>query len=640
MASMRRRIPWIWILILGFALFAGMVLTYLGRRSAGLDPLERGLDSYKQGHWSAAADSARQRLTIDRDDLRAIRLLARSSVHLRRDQTAAVLFGKLFAPNGVAPDAEDYYLVGLALSRQHKSDDAIVKWEAGLKLDPERGEILDALARAYVEQNRIVEALSVAERLLNQPRWNSHAALMLGQLRSTLNDPAGAVGVLEPVVRDPKKLVDATSAPSLFLKLLARNLLQISRPADARAQLQEALSSGTDPEASWLLSRAFLQEGMLAPAKTALEQSGNYRAMHPLEPEPGAYVGESRCVDCHRDIFESTMASRHAQSLHQGVQLKKLPLTAGPLADPGDPKVTHEVKWAGNELQVETVANNQYYSALINYAFGTSDRYLTMVGRDAQGESRAVRISFHRSAQGSGWDLSAGDTLKPERELWFLGRPIETRQGAVRCLYCHATNVRGGIQRTGPESADHGIGCERCHGPGENHLKAASGQFVDMAIACSAQASSQDLTRLCNRCHSLHSPEVELEVPRTDPIWHRSPGVSFTWSRCSIESGESFNCLTCHDPHQPAETSPAYYEAKCLSCHTKDPATTIKSQVRGSGSEREESRQATTVCPENPTSDCLRCHMPRVRNEVLHIPLTDHYIRIRPKAAPDASAPG
>ena len=90
-----------------------------------------------------------------------------------------------------------------------------------------------------------------------------------------------------------------------------------------------------------------------------------------------------------------------------------------------------------------------------------------------------------------------------------------------------------------------------------------------MAIAASTLHPTRTLTRLCNECHTLHSPEVELEVPRTDPIWHRSPGVSFTWSRCSIASGENFNCLTCHDPHRPTETSATYYEAKCLSCHRR-----------------------------------------------------------------------
>lgn len=280
-------------------------------------------------------------------------------------------------------------------------------------------------------------------------------------------------------------------------------------------------------------------------------------------------------------------------------------------------------------MQVDTRADNRLYRCVIEYAFGTDDRYLTMVGRDEQGEYRAVRLSYHCSSEGSGWDVSAGDTVKPDREQGFLGRPIEARQGAVRCLFCHATNVRGGTERTGPESVDSGIGCERCHGPGENHLRAVAGQFPDMAIAASTLHPTASLTRLCNQCHTLHSPEVELEVPRTDPIWHRSPGVSFGWSRCSIASGEEFNCLTCHEPHRPAESSAAFYEAKCLSCHRSSSSTPASDRVHRTTSRAEKTPMASTICPVNPTEGCLGCHMPRVQNEVLHIPLTDHYIRVR-----------
>ena len=323
------------------------------------------------------------------------------------------------------------------------------------------------------------------------------------------------------------------------------------------------------------------------------------------------------------------LSSRHAQSFYRGSQLKTLPLPDRPLPDPGDPRVTHTFSRTGDRIQVDTSSSHRIDQCVIDYAFGTHDRYLTMVGRDQQGEYRAVRLSSFRSPEGSGWDISAGDTARPDRDQGFLGRPIEARQGAVRCLYCHVTNVRGGADRTGPESADPGIGCERCHGPGENHLKAVQSQFPDMAISASTLHPSRSLSPLCNECHTLHSAEVEMNVPRTDPIWHRSPGVSFTWSRCSIGSGENFNCLSCHDPHRPAEKSAAYYEAKCLSCHRRSSSTTAADRDSVRSGDLEKPPTASSVCPVNPGKGCLECHMPRVRNEQLHIPLTDHYIRVR-----------
>ena len=75
-------------------------------------------------------------------------------------------------------------------------------------------------------------------------------------------------------------------------KLLARTLMQAGRPADARRTLLTVLEAGADPEASWLLSRACLQEGDMSAAAVHLAQSGTYRALHPLEAEPSPYVGK------------------------------------------------------------------------------------------------------------------------------------------------------------------------------------------------------------------------------------------------------------------------------------------------------------------------------------------------------------
>jgi tetratricopeptide (TPR) repeat protein len=598
------------------------------------DPLATGFAAYARSDWTTAADLARRRLVVDRSDNRALLLLARSSVHLGRNQAASEQFHRLVSEGRRTLSAEDYYLLGQALHRQHQTADAIAAWEAGNKLEPERPELLDELARGYSEQNRLVEAASTAERLGKQPDWAVRAGLMLGELRFALNDPIGAVHALDGPLQDDSKLRAATTAPFLFRKLMARNLLRLGRPAPARSQLETVLDAGPDVEGSWLLSRAELQERKVAAAAAAVAPARSYRSLHPLEPEPGPYVGAERCAPCHRDIYKAVLSSRHAQSFYRGDQLQTLHLPDHPLEDPGDPEVTHAFQRTGDQLRIETRRRDRVYQCVIDYAFGTHDRYLTMVGRDEEGEYRAARLSFYHSPLGSGWDISAGDTPKTGGALGFLGRPIEARQGAVRCLYCHVTNVRGGTERSGPESADPGIGCERCHGPGQNHVRAVESQFPEMAIAASTLSPASSLARLCSECHTLHSPEVEAKVPRTDPIWHRSPGVSFTWSRCVTTSGDTFNCLTCHDPHRGVETSTSYYENKCLSCHRSSAPTKASTEANSPPTELVQAPSAATVCPVNSARGCLECHMPRVQNDLLHIPLTDHYIRVRTRPGP------
>ncbi len=129
----------------------------------------------------------------------------------------------------------------------------------------------------------------------------------------------------------------------------------------------------------------------------------------------------------------------------------------------------------------------------------------------------------------------------------------------------------------GPESADRGIGCERCHGPGGNHLKSVTLRFSDPAITNPGRGSGQQVIDLCGQCHS----PLKKEVLRIDPLAVRFPATNLTWSRCYSESGGALDCVTCHDPHKNAEKAPAFYEAKCLSCHASRAA--VPAQRSGQG---------------------------------------------------------
>jgi hypothetical protein len=112
-----------------------------------------------------------------------------------------------------------------------------------------------------------------------------------------------------------------------------------------------------------------------------------------------------------------------------------------------------------------------------------------------------------------------------------------------------------------------------------------------------------------------------MPASRTDPAWARFPGSTLPWSRCYAESGGALHCVTCHDPHRDAETGSASYEAKCLSCHAPS------SPAADPGDRKDVARGAST-CPVNPAGDCVRCHMPKVRYDQMHVDFTDHFIRV------------
>jgi hypothetical protein len=235
-----------------------------------------------------------------------------------------------------------------------------------------------------------------------------------------------------------------------------------------------------------------------------------------------------------------------------------------------------------------------------------------------------LQLSHYQGTAGSGWDRTKDQPPHPHRLEDFLGKPYEAPDGTNECLKCHATTTRAARERTGPEAADHAIGCEGCHGPGGLHPAAIAVQFPDPAILNPTRASPAALNQLCGRCHSQHL--LEMPASKADPAWARFPGSTLPQSRCYTESGAGLSCSTCHDPHCDVETSPAFYEAKCLSCHTG--STELATATATDQAFR-------SACPVNARHDCLTCHMPKVPYPSLHTSFTDHYIRVPRQPARD-----
>ena len=190
----------------------------------------------------------------------------------------------------------------------------------------------------------------------------------------------------------------------------------------------------------------------------------------------------------------------------------------------------------------------------------------------------------------------------------FLGKPLDMADGVFKCLFCHATNPRAVLEQSGPESLDRAIGCEHCHGPGGDHIKAILAKFPDPAIINPAEAPAEGRLRLCGQCHSHHQ---ESSLPRTDPFWIRFEGTTLPWSRCYTESDGSMDCMTCHDPHHDNDRSEAHYTARCLTCHASSPPAEAK-ESRGKSTTRSD-RAVRPTCPINSTKGCVGCHMPPFR---------------------------
>ncbi len=244
----------------------------------------------------------------------------------------------------------------------------------------------------------------------------------------------------------------------------------------------------------------------------------------------------------------------------------------------------------------------------LEWAFGSGVQAYTAVGRAGR---RWIehRISFYAApARVSLTPGHAGRAILSAEDALGIGQePSEI----ARCFGCHATRVRPTPDGVDLAALEPGVQCERCHGPGSEHVEASGGSDPARArktILNAGRLPASAIVMICGECHRTPkagqiSPAPELE----DPLSVRFQPVGLMASRCFQTSG-NLSCLTCHDPHGNVRKEEAYYTGKCLSCHDGP-------------------RAVLRACRRTQRENCLPCHMRRT-TPAPHLSFVDHRIRI------------
>jgi hypothetical protein len=525
-----------------------------------------------------------------------------------------------------------------------EKDRVVLGWaalEAARRIDPKHAAsalALDALQGKLAlatgrERGVLHEAASRGELLRKIPNGPALGLFVLGlaQYSKNADDEDEFLDRLNSHHQAALHRVDTIASA---LKLTARLFMETGRVTEA-AQLLDPLvasratdggaigSDSLDREAAWLLSRAALQSDQDERADAMLALAGDFGTKQAALPEPSAFVGSRRCGECHPRLYrEQQGASRHAQTLRFGDGLKDAPLPGAPVPDPVIKGISHSfARKSDNRIEVESRIEDRVFRAVVEYAVGSGRHGITMLAKDEEGIERELRISYF--GQDEGWGLTKGLDFAPRNGGDHIGMGLG-RKGLNHCLSCHTTWFRSvnasqsSVRR--PEALDRGIGCERCHGPGLSHVKAAGSGFAELAIALTTTTPSRDRLNSCVECHA-----ADGTIPPSDPEFTRAQGTTFLFSRCFTASKDRFGCTTCHDPHRSVNTDTAQYEAKCLGCHSGKPtkqsaplAEKGRGQIAGEGQ----------ACPVNPKGSCISCHMPKVEDPTRRSRFTDHHIRV------------
>ena len=573
--------------------------------SIGRDPRAEAEAAARRGDW-AEVISKTDRALATRPDDSAMRLLrarglARSGQGVEglsayKDAGAEAIAGEDLRP-----------LADLLLAK----DRPALAWlalEAAGRIDPDDAETRAAMTRLHARIGSRGDVAHATDKLSAVPGGPALAEIVL-QLAAIARRDRDDDPMFDRFLARDRATLKAIDGPRAARRLAARVLLEAGRISEAREALERLLASGPDREASWLLSRALLHDGEADAADAALAASAGFARDRRADHEPAPYAGAASCRACHSEIYESQQHGRHATTIRHGDELATVAIPDAPLADPVDPEVSHHFTRAPHAIHLETTVGDRASLAVLDYALGSGHRGVTLMGKDSEGTYREPRISEY-SETGTTWDVTSGFNPHPANPAEYLGQAVSP-SGFRDCLNCHMTRFRAVEERPGPEALDRGIGCERCHGPAGNHERAVASGFAEPAIGRPKGATGAERLKICAECHASDGT-----FPPTDPQFVRFQSSTFPNSPCVIASKGQFDCMTCHDPHRDAETSPAFYERKCLECHAPDPHSPTTDFAR-------------VPCPVNPSRDCLSCHMPRIEEVVPHTSFTDHHIRIR-----------
>ncbi|MGB0178254.1 MAG: hypothetical protein ACPF9D_13900, partial [Owenweeksia sp.] len=219
------------------------------------------------------------------------------------------------------------------------------------------------------------------------------------------------------------------------------------------------------------------------------------------------------------------------------------------------------------------------------------------------------------------------------------------RQVGLECTGCHNSMptgfVPGSVNRY--KEIPGAINCERCHGPGELHVKRMlNGDYVDTAYATDysivnpRKLSVELQFEVCQRCHLQGNavlqegrsfldfkPGMKLSevmnvfLPRYSNSDNRFIMAShvdrFKQSECFKQS-EEYNCASCHNPHiSVKETNVRRFNDQCKSCH---------------GNTAKQVCSAPEKLLKAEDFNCVKCHMPASGPvDIPHVTVHDHYVR-------------
>jgi len=383
------------------------------------------------------------------------------------------------------------------------------------------------------------------------------------------------------------------------------------------------------------------------------------------------YVGMLVCKECHSNIYETFIETGMGKSFDKATKAKssarfgKDDVVYDKFSD-----MNYHPFWHGDSMKIMEFRLEKKDTTFkrienVNYIVGSGQHTNSHIF-NTNGYLHQMPMTFY--TQKEKWDLPPGFENGENNHF--------SRKIGLECMSCHNSLpdfVMGSENKY--SNIPNGIGCERCHGPGETHVKQMKAgvtvdvtKQIDYSIVNPAKLPIDLQFDVCQRCHlqgnavlkagkSFYDfrPGMKLSDMETvflpkyenaeDEFIMASHADRLKMSQCFIKSfkpedakglkpyKEALTCVTCHNPHVSVKvTSNEIFNNACKNCHNAEKRQ-IESQIPSTIHLCSEDMGKRIANQDN----CVSCHMPKSgAMDIPHVRITDHFIR-KPIKKPDVA---
>jgi hypothetical protein len=334
------------------------------------------------------------------------------------------------------------------------------------------------------------------------------------------------------------------------------------------------------------------------------------------ELDASAYVGEKACAECHPGEYAAQTGSGHHHTLWpaaEGAIARRL--KGQRFADPENPGVEWRYELQGDELEAVRLGLLKVERMKLQFGLGSGKHgvsFVTIVpGAEGSPDPSGIEHRFSYLARTGKMKITPGQERDEAERLHVAEGPFGRVLSPDRlkaCLKCHVTVLGEKNGHLDPAAMIPNVSCERCHGPGRDHILAVRrGETEDLKMPMTLLTEPMYQVEQCGECHRLPST-VARSINHPDNLQIvRFQSLGLVQSACFEDGQSTLKCSSCHEVHGRTSRDTVAYESVCMECHQ-------------TGSPRQ-------ACPVSPNTGCVGCHMPRKEVPGGSI-FTDHWIRV------------